>query len=326
MAYLLGTDEAGYGPNLGPLVISATLWQAPGDPCEVDLYELLADIVASCPSRENTTLNRLVLGDSKVLYDPKSGVSLLERGLLAALGAMNATPQSWREIFSLLAPETDGNLDALPWHVGFDLPLPVAALADDVAEVSSLFRAGLSNCGVRLVAIRSRVVFPAEFNEFVDQYGSKGAALSRLTLELAGRVLSSRETETRDEPVLVFCDKHGGRNLYGSLLYETLAESLVEVVSEGRSESIYRWGPPRQRSEIRFCTQAERFLPVALASMTSKYLRELAMRAFNDYWCGQVPGLRPTAGYPQDARRFQEEITTAQTALGIDSRVLWRVR
>ena len=28
--YLIGTDEAGYGPNLGPLVISATVWQVSG--------------------------------------------------------------------------------------------------------------------------------------------------------------------------------------------------------------------------------------------------------------------------------------------------------
>ena len=27
MLYVIGTDEAGYGPHLGPLVISATLWQ-----------------------------------------------------------------------------------------------------------------------------------------------------------------------------------------------------------------------------------------------------------------------------------------------------------
>ena len=27
MLYVVGTDEAGYGPNLGPLVIAATVWQ-----------------------------------------------------------------------------------------------------------------------------------------------------------------------------------------------------------------------------------------------------------------------------------------------------------
>ena len=29
MGYAIGTDEAGYGPNLGPLVISATVWEIP---------------------------------------------------------------------------------------------------------------------------------------------------------------------------------------------------------------------------------------------------------------------------------------------------------
>ncbi len=29
--FVIGTDEAGYGPNLGPLVISATLWETPDE-------------------------------------------------------------------------------------------------------------------------------------------------------------------------------------------------------------------------------------------------------------------------------------------------------
>ncbi len=27
MTFLIGTDEAGYGPNYGPLVVSATVWE-----------------------------------------------------------------------------------------------------------------------------------------------------------------------------------------------------------------------------------------------------------------------------------------------------------
>ena len=60
--------------------------------------------------------------------------------------------------------------------------------------------------------------------------------------------------------------------------------------------------------------------------MVSKYLRELAMRAFNDFWCGRVANLQPTAGYPVDAARFRSEIRTAQAELGIADHVLWRKR
>ena len=42
---IVGTDEAGYGPNLGPLVISATAWEVPGDPRKIDLWEKFAGIV-----------------------------------------------------------------------------------------------------------------------------------------------------------------------------------------------------------------------------------------------------------------------------------------
>jgi hypothetical protein len=60
--------------------------------------------------------------------------------------------------------------------------------------------------------------------------------------------------------------------------------------------------------------------------MMSKYLRELAMLAWNAFWQRQVPGLRPTAGYPQDAVRFKKEIEACQQRLGIPDRNVWRNR
>ena len=85
-------------------------------------------------------------------------------------------------------------------------------------------------------------------------------------------------------------------------------------------------GPSESRTEIRFRTKGEAELPVALASMTAKYHRELAMRAFNDYWCRQVPGLKPTAGYPQDAGCFKAQIAKRQAELQIEDTDLWRER
>jgi ribonuclease HII len=87
-------------------------------------------------------------------------------------------------------------------------------------------------------------------------------------------------------------------------------------------QSRYGVGP----AEIRFETKSERHLPVALASMVSKYIRELAMNLFNRFWSERQAGLKKTAGYPVDALRFKAEIAAVQKELGIADDILWRER
>ena len=99
------------------------------------------------------------------------------------------------------------------------------------------------------------------------------------------------------------------------MLAEHFPEWFIEIRGEGRQRSSYRFGPADRRVEFCFRVGAESCLPAALASMASKYLRELAMRAFNDFWRRHVPDLQPTAGYPQDAKRFRADIAEAMQAL-----------
>jgi hypothetical protein len=65
---------------------------------------------------------------------------------------------------------------------------------------------------------------------------------------------------------------------------------------------------------------------VALASMASKYLREVVMEVFNRFWRKQVADLAPTAGYPGDAQRFYDDIRAARESLQMADEVLWRKR
>ena len=51
--------------------------------------------------------------------------------------------------------------------------------------------------------------------------------------------------------------------------------------------------------------------------MACKYLREVCMRQFNRFWAKHVPGLKPTAGYPTDAKRFYDAIRPAMARLGM---------
>src|SRR4051794_9189715 len=74
MGYVIGTDEAGYGPNLGPLVISATVWELPDGQGAADLDRLVAECIARelPPARRGAArdLAMLVIADSKLLYKP----------------------------------------------------------------------------------------------------------------------------------------------------------------------------------------------------------------------------------------------------------------
>ena len=63
---------------------------------------------------------------------------------------------------------------------------------------------------------------------------------------------------------------------------------------------------------------------VALASMLAKYVREVCMKQFNEFWAKHVPGIKPTAGYPLDAKRFYAEIRPAMERLGIEPDAVWR--
>jgi hypothetical protein len=50
------------------------------------------------------------------------------------------------------------------------------------------------------------------------------------------------------------------------------------------------------------------------------------MRQFNAFWAKHVPGIKPTAGYPADAKRFYREIEPAMKKLGIAKEAVWRIK
>ncbi|MBB77194.1 MAG: hypothetical protein CMJ75_22030 [Planctomycetaceae bacterium] len=321
MGLLIGTDEAGYGPNLGPLVVAATVWRTSTAMDCQDLYERLDDVVCRTPLPRTDQRKRLPVADSKQLYRPGSDWGHLERAVLAALSLTGGPVHNWTEVWPAVDRE-NAILPPLPWYTDFQISLPRDIAAADVDWWRTRLCESLPARGVELVGVLARVVFPEEFNRRVDATGSKGTLLSEATLQLISKC---REFGAGDW-VTIRCDKHGGRSRYGPLLQETFPEYLIEVVCEGREQSVYRWGPANERVEIGFVTGGEQFLPAALASMTAKYLRELAMFAFNQFWTCLLPGLRPTAGYPVDAKRFKEEIETTQRQLGIADDSLWRKR
>ena len=65
-------------------------------------------------------------------------------------------------------------------------------------------------------------------------------------------------------------------------------------------------------------------MPVSLASMISKYSRELMMARFQSWFTRHAPHIKPTAGYASDAKRFWQEIQPMLEQLGIHPEQLRR--
>ncbi len=80
MAVLVGIDEAGYGPILGPLVVSSVGYYVPDELLKADLWKVLERAVAK---QKRHLAGRLLITDSKKAYSKSKGLGSLRRAVLA---------------------------------------------------------------------------------------------------------------------------------------------------------------------------------------------------------------------------------------------------
>jgi hypothetical protein len=323
MTLLIGTDEAGYGPNLGPLVVAATAWRvdAPAEDAEAVLTTAMLEVDASTRAGRDTPL----WADSKQIYRGGAGLDRLERGVLIGLGLVSgALPGSWAELAESVGPISPRNGCRDEWRELAPLTMPREADAAECIEQATAVRDLLARHGVVLERIACRGIYPGEFNGLLDDGLNKSDILSAATLDLAATLRAGGH----DEPAIVWCDRHGGRKRYGGLVARHFDAALVQPLEETPARSAYLVPagdrPPKQACRIEFCVGGESRAPVALASMAAKYIRELSMHAFNAFWAARVPGLRPTAGYPTDALRWRGDAATAIQQMQLAEDDLWR--
>ncbi len=249
-----------------------------------------------------------------------------------------------------------------PWERDADFPLPADAKTkksdDDFHQTLNLIEQELDANDVELIDLSARRVQPLEFNELADELGLKSALIAEVTTSLAVETLlrATRRDGIDDAlpgtpPIfIVLCDKLGGRDRYEPLLSTRFPGAKIETVAESRAASVYRFAarrgvvrggnvvefPTETLVEIRFTAKGESNVPTALASIAAKYFRELSMIPFNEFWRREtnadraanasesVVELRPTAGYPLDAKRFRADVDETRRRLGIGDDVFWR--
>jgi len=326
---IVGIDEAGYGPLLGPLVVSAVAFDIPirimrelkDRAAGPDLWVLLATSLSPKHRRRDP---RLAVADSKKLHGKSgsiAGIHLLERAALAFLNQLGDLPITITALLDQLCPEASDHCPHYPWYADRNISLPVDSDTNDLAVQTSSLKRDLDKTGIRFRGVWSEVLLEGQFNDLVARTHNKAVILFSKTARLIQRVAD----DVGPRPLRVWIDRQGGRTGYRQPLMNAFEDARLQIVEETSARSSYRLDRPRAPWMVRFVQEGEtHHLPIALASIFSKYMRELMMMCFNRYWAKMVSDLRPTAGYYEDGQRFLLEISEAMSQAGIPRDLLVR--
>ncbi len=270
---LLGIDEAGYGPLLGPLAIIAVA-------VEAEQHDAVAGAFKGAAPG---------IQDSKMVHTP-GDIAAIEAAALPAIAWLTGImPATAGACFALLGEDPLHHAD-LPWLAEADrFPLPASGVA--------LPRFLLP--GVEPAGLRAALVQPAAYNAVLRS----GLNKAELELREVGRLLRALHPRAGQGRAMV--DRLGGRRYYRAALQELWPDAIVLIETETATISRYAVVGDGHALEVGFYVGGEQVSPLtALASCIAKYARELHMLLLNNYWCQRCPGLRPTAGYPVDAQRW----------------------
>lgn len=312
-----GIDEAGYGPILGPLSVACSVFEIPAGESQgvaPDLWETLATVI--CRSRAEATTSRIAIADSKQLKLANTAkrnhpLHHLELGVLGFLNATQAAPAEGWSVASLCS-RLHSDPGALPWYApNTDPTLPQGTTPDHLRLISTRLGVACEQVEVRPLELRCLLTCEQRFNDDLKRLGSKAALSFERVGALLGRIWQS-EAALDDDPARcprIVVDRQGGRTRYAPALHRILPQATIETVGEIESRSVYDLHHKGRRVRISFEVEAEsRHLPVALASMTAKLMRELMIARLNAYWQARNPELKPTAGYAMDGGRYLKDL------------------
>ena len=280
--YLVGIDENGLGPRLGPLIVTSVLART---------TEAGARVAGSRPKGRV----RARLGDSKALvsYGDSALGEAWARALLARRGA--EAPRSIDDLVFSLALDGRAHLRARCPEAHEDQCWGTHGEAGGFAAEESLVRqlgrdlARLAKDGIEIVGARVVIACAKALN------AETARGLSRFEVDLHAMerlVLDARERA--GEEVLATCGKVGGFDRYPEH-FGPLGGRLHVTLDEGRAQSTYRIPDVGTISFVRDADASN--LLVCLASLVGKWVRDVLMNRIVHYHRAHDPDLPDASGY-----------------------------
>ncbi len=321
MPIVAGIDEAGYGPTLGPFVLSKVVMRIPAKyHHETSIWHILKDAISEKIQKRG---DRIVVGDSKKLYQQKTGLKMLEEAVLSFIWHTKGPVTKFTDLLKLLSDYDEDVFDKYPWYKGRDLDLPVASNVSAIMNFADNFKHTAVLQDVSILDIKSHFLCVSEINRQIELDGNKSLLLFKSCIRHLKEIF---EHYGKHKPK-VLIDKHGGRNYYERLLAQNFEGCKVDSITEGNPLSTYSINNADRKMDVSFIVGADsKYFPTALASMFSKYIRELFIKLFNAFWQEKVQDIKSTAGYPEDAKRFLSQIHNVRNKLNISDDILIRVK
>lgn len=241
--YICGIDENGFGPILGPLIITGVL-------------------------TENSIKIPDYIKDSKIFYRKKDDFEKIEEiAVLSFYFFKNKLPNSPYDIFKNFTSYKcffDDNICEKNIPLSFRIKNPKSVLEkyENLVSQKNKFK-----------EIKIKVICPYFFNNFLNKKNSK------FILNLSNFCKIIKEMG-KYKNIKFYCGKIGSLTYYKNYLSYFLPEYEIKTIKEEENVSSYQIFKKNQNFEISFYKDVEKISPVAsFSSIIGKYVREIIMES-----------------------------------------------